>query len=688
VNNYNAAWDAAVGKSPATAANEERPTAGTDSLSGNAKSDSAIVACAAKSGKPPAQLQALQGWLIWRFEQLPGEPKARKVPYYVRGGRRLGRQGAPSDQAQLVTYDGAVRASAGFDGVGLAVLPDFGITALDFDDCVRDGAVDRDVLAAVAGTYAELSPSGNGVRAFVAGSFGANRKSHANATQFGVEVFSTKGFVTFTGNALQGSVDAIGERTAAMTALYALRFGDGTASATSEPIGLALDQAKACLAALNPDITYNEWLQAGMAIHFETEGAIEGLDAWDNWSSGGGKYPGRESLEGRWDGFGRSDGAQVTGGTLIKMARAAGAEIGLVAASTDFAVIPEPPMPAGGYFPILTGAEFLRAEKAVSWLIKGVIPCAQLGVLFGESTSGKTFLAFDMACAMGRGIEWNGKRVRKSRVLYIVAEGVNGFRKRVRAYCHQFGLEADDLGVDYMSDVTPNLIDREQVKRLVQELPTRGKYDLVIMDTFAQMTAGANENSGEDVGKALAHCKAIGKAAGDAMVLLVHHSGKDSSKGARGWSGLRAAADVEIEVTRAADDRCAELTKLKDGQDGAQFGFRLLTVVLGQDVDGQDVTSCIVEHTGTQKAKRSRQRKLGDVEAIVMQVHAELDGLTGSRVAHTELLDAVKAQLITPEDGKRDTRGQRINRAVEALMAAELLVGRDGFLSSPGRDLL
>jgi len=673
----------------APAANEIGPSSAKGEPTGDQVKDAgSIMTGATKSGKPPTQLQTLPAWLVWKFEQLPGEPKARKVPHYVGGGRRLGPQGDPRDKGRLVTFDVAVGASRGFDGVGLALLPDFGITALDFDDCVRDGVVDRRVADMLAGTYAELSPSGNGVRAFVDGSFGANRKSHATAEQFGFEVFSTRGFVTFTGNALPSSVDVVGERTAALSALYGQRFGDSTASSNSEPIGMSVDQIKACLAALDPDLGYNEWLQAGMGAHFETQGAIEALDAWDDWSSGGAKYHGRDSLESRWEGFGRSDGAQVTGGTLLKMARADGLEVGVIAEPSDFAVIPEPAAPARGHFPIDTAGDFLRAEKAVSWLIKGVMPCAQLGVLFGESTSGKTFLAFDMSCAMARGVEWNGKRVRKSRVLYIVAEGVNGFRKRVRAYCHQAGLDADELGVDIMSDVTPNLIDREQVKRLVQELPTRGKYDLVVMDTFAQMTAGANENSGEDVGKALAHCKAIGKAAGDAMVLLVHHSGKDASKGARGWSGLRAAADVEIEVTRAADDRCAELTKLKDGQDGAQFGFRLLTIALGQDAEGDDITSCVVEYTGQHKAKRIRKPKLGNVEAIVMHVLHELAGLTGAAVAHGELLDAVKAQLPAPEEGKRDTRGQRAIRAIEALQAAEMLTGNDGFFSAPDRDSL
>jgi hypothetical protein len=49
------------------------------------------------------------------------------------------------------------------------------------------------------------------------------------------------------------------------------------------------------------------------------------------------------------------------------------------------------------------------------------------------------------------------------------------------------------------------------------------------------------------MGLALSHCKHIYEVTG-AIVLLVHHSGKDAAKGARGWSGIRAAADTEIEI--------------------------------------------------------------------------------------------------------------------------------------------
>jgi putative DNA primase/helicase len=154
------------------------------------------------NGLPPQELRELQGWLVWRFEQSPGEPKPRKIPYWAGGGKRYGTQGAPKDRSKLVTFDVAVAAAMrnGFDGVGLAMLPDWGITALDFDHCLLpDGRFPPEVEGIVSKTYAEYSPSGMGVRAFVRGNLGDHKSRVGAAKTWGFEVFSTRGFVTVTG---------------------------------------------------------------------------------------------------------------------------------------------------------------------------------------------------------------------------------------------------------------------------------------------------------------------------------------------------------------------------------------------------------------------------------------------------------------------------------------------------------
>jgi hypothetical protein len=147
-------------------------------------------------------------------------------------------------------------------------------------------------------------------------------------------------------------------------------------------------------------------------------------------------------------------------------------------------------------------------------------------------------------------------------------------------------------------------------------------------------------------------------------VILVHHAGKDSSKGARGWSGLRAAADAELEVARDGDDRAIRLTKAKDDIDGVQFGFRLNTVSVGTDEDGDaDCASCVVEPTeGVVASVRGKKRPQGDVQKIVLRVLADMVDLGGADVHFDDLVAGVVAQL-PQESGVRDQRPTRVKRA-------------------------
>ena len=87
-------------------------------------------------------------------------------------------------------------------------------------------------------------------------------------------------------------------------------------------MGLTDADLRACLERLDPNLSHDEWLQVGMALHHETRGA--GFTYWDEFSARGADYPGSEALEYRWSTFGRrSGGAVVTGRTLVRLASSA-----------------------------------------------------------------------------------------------------------------------------------------------------------------------------------------------------------------------------------------------------------------------------------------------------------------------------------------------------------------------------
>lgn len=656
------------------------------------------MAKALESLQAPAALRELKQWLIWKFEPNPKPGKKDlKVPYYAKSGTKRGwmpgvrskkvGQGSPEELPLLVTFDEALTAAQerGMTGIGLAMVPGQPVTALDFDHCVVDGAIDPAVEALIVGTYSEISPSGTGVRAFVLGDLGDRSDAHPEDGAFGFETYTTSRFVTFTGDVteiaeLTGSENTVAEPSQLLLDTCEKRFGPrvirqiSVGKSDKERVGLTDAQIKEVLQWTAPG-DYHRWMAVGAALHHETEGEGEWL--WDEWSQFGADYEGPDEIRYKWSTMGNYTGNEKTFWSVLREAQAQGCPVDVDTASPDeFEALP---MPVGGRFNIRSHNDFASQVRSVRWIVKDFLPHAQLGVLFGESGSGKTFASYDLCAAICRGIEWNGKRVTKGRVLYVVAEGVAGFVNRIKAYCHQQGITPSDIDMDVISDLTPNLLEPAQITDLIKDIKAREAYDLIVMDTFAQVMPGANENSGEDVGKALAECKRIHRHTG-AMVLLVHHSGKDTSKGARGWSGLRAAADVELEVLRSDELRSISVTKLKDGQDGANIGFKLHTVILGEDADGDDITSCIVEYTNTGRVTVEKKKKTGKNELSLLESLHDVLGMGDP----LEGVDTAKVQEKFCEQfdpSKRQSyKNQAFNRAKDALTESGLISEENGLL--------
>jgi hypothetical protein len=644
----------------------------------------------------PSPLRDLPIFLCWRLEpQYEGDPKPLKTPYYPNGGKRYGTQGSPEDRSKLTTYAVAKvqAAKRGMSGIGIALLEGNGIVAVDVDNCVHDGKVPAEILDAVGMTYAEYSPSGRGVRALLRGNVG-NHKALTTLTDYGFEVFSTTGYVTLTGNMLDhvdlvGVEDTLARVSPKLVELCERRFGarkmeGGSQDAvldffggTLPPMGLTVERMEELLGKLDPDMGREEWIRVGMALHHETQGDDTGFELWDEWSAGGSTYPSTEALRGQWDSFTRREGsgrAPVTMASVMKMANKPSTgdrpaekinveELSRVAAEATASTTPY-----DGRFPVISAGELAR-RKPVNWLIKGVLPQADLVVLFGASGSGKSFVGIDLMASIARGVAWRERRVKKARAIIIAAEGGGGMGKRIEAYCRHHNIDADDLDIGIIT-APPDFMQSDDITDLVRAISASGGADVIMVDTFAQVTPGANENAGEDMGRALANARALSNATG-AVVVLVHHAGKDTSKGSRGWSGIKAAADAEIEVIRHEDSPVREIriSKMKDGDDGLHWAFRLEVLDVGVDDDGDTITSCVAVEAEMPPAeiKSTNNRKYGRVESHIMEMIGEHVDPLASDADMEEVIRFCVDGMPKPEPGTRDVRKQHVQRALQSM---------------------
>lgn len=258
---------------------------------------------------------------------------------------------------------------------------------------------------------------------------------------------------------------------------------------------------------------------------------------------------------------------------------------------------PETPTVNSGKRPIeLVRASSISLGAEPRYYIKGLVHQGDLSMVYGPSGCGKTFLALYIANAVASGqASILGRRVRQGRVALFALEGAGGLGKRVKALEAQSGA-TDNLFV-YRGPL--QLFRQETIVRDVIAAILECQADVVIFDTLARTMSGANENSPEDMTHMLGVFAKIQAATG-AHVMLVHHSGKDKALGARGHSSLRAAVDVELEVAKdEKGERTVQVTKGRDDADGDLYGFRLNSVPLGDDEDGDPITTCVVEELGT-----------------------------------------------------------------------------------------
>lgn len=446
-------------------------------------------------------------------------------------------------------------------------------------------------------------------------------------------------------------------------------------------VDASLDVLRSALAAIPNDDThsldYDSWRNVLFAIHHATEGSDEGLTLAHEFSARSPKYD-PEFLDNRfWPYAGVTSGEVITERTLYSIAGQHGWRDPTII--DDFEVIDEGEKPPEKQrFTPIPAHEFAVAVRT-HWIVKGILPAAELAVLYGESGSGKSFMALDLAAAIAQGTPWRGHRVRQGSVVYLAAEGANGFRGRLRAYANHHSVNLADLDI-HVIHAAPNMLNKTDALDVARGILTVvGRPQVIFVDTLAQTMPGGNENAGEDMGTILAHCRGLHVATG-ALVTLVHHSGKDASRGARGWSGLRAAADVEMEVVRDEHDRVLSITKQKDGDDGGDFGFQLQVVVIGQDEDGDDITSCVVVETHA-SSRQMRKAIKGANQKLAMHLLTDLTELTGEPIEREVLIGVMVDQLpYDAAEGKRDRRREIAVRAVEALREAGAIVANGVYL--------
>jgi len=450
----------------------------------------------------PQPLKALRRWVLWRWELRKG--KWTKPPKQADD-----KFASTSDSRTWCSYDEAIQAyvEKEFDGVGI-VLPE-GIVGVDLDDCVSGSDLTESakmLLAMLPGTYAEVSPSGTGLKLLCAGQL--NSKLAKTCIKKGIELYDggdTNRYFTLTGQVVEDRRDIYAGR----DGLHAIQslITEPITDLSLEPEGQSKDKALELLKHISKDRAedYHDWLKVGMSLSWADK-SDDTMEAWIEWSSDSAKFD-RDICVAKWESFKREDGRLLTVGHLEKLAR------------------------ADGYAPNRYQTQSINAAdlwtKIITrdYLIDDILVKNEPMIIGGPSKALKTSIALDMAISIATGSKFLGKwDVKEPRsVMFISGEsGESTLQENLRAMATSKGLGPSDLKRLDIGFRLPKLDALDCVEDLLAELKAKEISVVFIDPLYRSLRVGENASNVYAMGEQLELIAEKIHRAGLTTILLHH----------------------------------------------------------------------------------------------------------------------------------------------------------------------
>ena len=202
--------------------------------------------------------------------------------------------------------------------------------------------------------------------------------------------------------------------------------------------------------------------------------------------------------------------------------------------------------------PIRTVQELMSAEiPSLQEIFDPILQYPAILLLLGARGSFKSLFAMSMAISASSGedlFDWRCDR--KCRVLFLDFEmQFSVGKQRFKMLQKSLGLKPQTGMLDtwYAADSQPkpipNLCDRDQTNALIEQC---SEYDLLFLDNVAAAARGADLNKAEEI-EPIRDLVTQLQHRGTSTV-VVHHLGKDPSRGARGSSALEDVPDTILKL--------------------------------------------------------------------------------------------------------------------------------------------
>ena len=323
------------------------------------------------------------------------------------------------------------------------------------------------------------------------------------------------------------------------------------------------------------------------------------------------------------------------------------------------------------------------------YVVQGFLGAAEFSLFVAKPGTAKSVLAGDIGCHIASGMDWHGRKVKNGLVVFFAGERRDLTERRIAAWAKQ---HSDVTGIPFVIvsgplDLTAGVFDAQALAKTIAELAAEYEMPcrLVILDTVTRLFGLGDQNSSKDMGRFVRSVDELTQATG-AHVAAIHHSGWAGDRG-KGAIDLDGAIDVSfgIEVIGTGPTKVFTLknTGANDGSEGTITAFKLESVDLGSDADGNVTSAPVVVQADASKQNGSNLKgntvKALDSLKRSIEAHGECppDGSPGFEddvltVTRDQWRDQFYADTRVKEpDIIQGTLTQRFTRAFTELMEAD-----------------
>ncbi|MEH2485772.1 AAA family ATPase [Bradyrhizobium sp. AZCC 2230] len=266
-------------------------------------------------------------------------------------------------------------------------------------------------------------------------------------------------------------------------------------------------------------------------------------------------------------------------------------------------------------------------------IVKGFLGVGEFSLFVAKPGTAKSVLLCDIGCHIAAGREWHGRNVKQGLVVFFAAERKGLTERRVAAWRKKHGLGGIPfVVVGGKLDLTGGLLDAKMLAATIKTLETKceHKCNLIIVDTVTRTFGGGDQNASKDMQRFIQSVDELSRATG-AHVAAIHHSGWEGDRG-KGAIDLDGAIDVSFGVSVNGSGPSKVFTLLctgaNDGEEGPVTSFRLDSVELGTNADGDVTTAPVVVQADAAPSKTDGSNLKGNAAKALQSLKAavEADG--------------------------------------------------------------